>query len=294
MNLIEGISLSALLFIGIANGFVGFLIGICGIAGFLLPIAYTGALGYSVDEALAFSFLAFLFSAGFGSLNYWRAGNLDIPMSVKLGIGSFAGAITGVYLQAAIPKDTAKLILYLVVLFSGLSILYRVWKERKCAEQADCAGEQDAPAGGQDDPAGRQVPLAGGPVGHDGRQDIRVTGQTNWLLLPLLGLVTGAVCSLSGAGGPVLVMPLLILLGVPTRVAVGVALFDSLFIAVPACLGYLARIDVFGQLPLLLFIVITHGIGVLIGSQLSGKIPANTLKTFVAVFSVGISIYMLL
>ena len=30
----------------------------------------------------------------------------------------------------------------------------------------------------------------------------------------LLGAVTGAICSMSGAGGPVLVMPLLVVMGI--------------------------------------------------------------------------------
>lgn len=110
---------------------VGECIGICGIAGFLLPMLYTGGLGFDVTYALALSFLAFLVSGVIGSRNYYKAGNLDIKMSVKLGIGSLIGAVGGVFLQSMIEKNTAKTILYLVVLFSGASILVRMWNEKR-------------------------------------------------------------------------------------------------------------------------------------------------------------------
>ena len=59
------------------------------------------------------------------------------------------------------------------------------------------------------------------------------------VLFFLLGVATGAVCAASGAGGPVLVMPLLTLIGFPAHTAVGISLFNSVFIALPAAGGYL-------------------------------------------------------
>lgn len=245
---------------------VGGCIGICGIAGFLLPMLYTGGLGFDVTYALALSFLAFLVSGVIGSRNYYKAGNLDIKMSVKLGIGSLIGAVGGVFLQSMIEKNTAKTILYLVVLFSGASILVRMWNEKRQKKNTEDVVSNDS--------AEKSI-------------------TDNVVFLVLLGTVTGAICSLSGAGGPVLVMPLLVACGVSARIAVGVALFDSVFIAVPACIGYLSRIDWMGVLGLLVLIIITHGIGVWLGSRFAGKVPVNGLKLFVAVFSVCIAICML-
>lgn len=94
-----------------------------------LPMLYTGALGFDVTYSLALSFLAFLISGLIGSFNYYKVGNLDVKMSAKLGLGSLIGAIGGVFLQGLIEKSTAKTILYLVVLFSGTSILIRIIKE---------------------------------------------------------------------------------------------------------------------------------------------------------------------
>ena len=243
----------------------------CGIAGFLLPMLYTGGLGFDVTYALALSFLAFLVSGIIGSFNYYKAGNLDVKMSLKLGIGSLIGAIAGVFLQSMIEKSTAKTILYLVVLFSGASILVRMWNEKRKAASA----------------ASNESPDSSEPV-----RSKSIADHMGFLIF--LGITTGAICSLSGAGGPVLVMPLLVACGVSARIAVGVALFDSVFIAIPACIGYLSRITWTEVLGLLVLIVLTHGIGVWLGSRFAGKVPVQGLKIFVAVFSVCIAIYMLM
>lgn len=268
----SGLSIVTILIIGLANAAVGGCIGICGIAGFLLPMLYTGILGYDVTYALAMSFLAFLVSGLIGSWNYYKAGNLDISMSVKLGIGSLIGAVGGVFLQALIAKSTAKTILYLVVLLSGLSILLRMWNDKR-KEKRGQISENVVAEHGTDDKKGLTDSIA---------------------FLIILGIITGCICSLSGAGGPVLVMPLLVACGVSARIAVGVALFDSVFIAIPACAGYLYRIDWKCMLGLLVLIILTHGIGVWTGSRFAGKVPVNGLKIFVAVFSVCIAMYMLI
>lgn len=272
----SSLTILTLAIIAAANMAVGGCIGICGIAGFLLPMLYTGGLGFDVTYALALSFLAFLVSGIIGSFNYYKAGNLEVRMSLKLGIGSLIGAIAGVFLQSMIEKSTAKTILYLVVLFSGASILVRMWNEKRKADSVSAKKViSDGKKSASSNPSHPKS----------------IADHTGFLIF--LGITTGAICSLSGAGGPVLVMPLLVACGVSARIAVGVALFDSVFIAIPACIGYLSRITWTEILGLLVLIVLTHGIGVWLGSRFAGKVPVQGLKIFVAVFSVCIAIYML-
>ena len=272
----SSLTILTLAIIAAANMAVGGCIGICGIAGFLLPMLYTGGLGFDVTYALALSFLAFLVSGIIGSFNYYKAGNLEVRMSLKLGIGSLIGAIAGVFLQSMIEKSTAKTILYLVVLFSGASILVRMWNEKRKADSVSA----------------KKV-ISDGKKSASSNPSHPKSIADHMGFLIFLGITTGAICSLSGAGGPVLVMPLLVACGVSARIAVGVALFDSVFIAIPACIGYLSRITWTEILGLLVLIVLTHGIGVWLGSRFAGKVPVQGLKIFVAVFSVCIAIYML-
>lgn len=272
----SSLTILTLAIIAAANMAVGGCIGIYGIAGFLLPMLYTSGLGFDVTYALALSFLAFLVSGIIGSFNYYKAGNLEVRMSLKLGIGSLIGAIAGVFLQSMIEKSTAKTILYLVVLFSGASILVRMWNEKRKADSVSA----------------KKV-ISDGKKSASSNPSHPKSIADHMGFLIFLGITTGAICSLSGAGGPVLVMPLLVACGVSARIAVGVALFDSVFIAIPACIGYLSRITWTEILGLLVLIVLTHGIGVWLGSRFAGKVPVQGLKIFVAVFSVCIAIYML-
>lgn len=149
-----------------------------------------------------------------------------------------------------IPEGTMKIILYLVVLLFGISILLRKDKENT----------------------------------GDAKK------KRNQVFFLVLGIVTGAICAASGAGGPVLVMPILTLLGIPAHTAVGISLFDSIFIALPAAIGYLhaaaGNKEVFVLLPILL---IAHGIGVFAGSKNATKINQKLLKQIVAVASIAIA-----
>lgn len=149
-----------------------------------------------------------------------------------------------------IPEGTMKIILYLLVLLFGISILLRKDKENT----------------------------------GDAKK------KRNQVFFLVLGIVTGAICAASGAGGPVLVMPILTLLGIPAHTAVGISLFDSIFIALPAAIGYLhaaaGNKEVFVLLPILL---IAYGIGVFAGSKNATKINQKLLKQIVAVASIAIA-----
>lgn len=241
------------LIIGAANFVVGGLIGMTGIAGFLLPILYAGYMNLAVSESLALSFFAFLISGIIGAWNYKKAGALDLSFAIPLSAGSFLGAVLGVYLNSMIPEQTVKMILYLVVLLSGISIFVRREKERAA----------------------------------DSEKEIGTA------VVGILGFVTGAICSMSGAGGPILVMPLLVAGGMAVRTAVGVSLFDSIFIAIPAGMGYFMQSDMAKLVFPIVIAGIAHAAGVYCGSLQAKRIPQQFLKKAIAVFSIGIAIWKL-
>lgn len=272
--------------IAVMNLIVGTLVGVSGIAGFLLPIVFTGYLGMDLSLSLALSFISFLTSGIIGSYRYQKQGQMDVRFGVLIGIGSIVGAVLGVKLNFMIPLTTAKLFLYLVVLASGLSILV---KKEKGNEKA-AAGTREVGVSGMSGTSGNGTSKASSFASANGA----VTGLlANKAFVLAFGFITGAICSLSGAGGPILVMPILVSLGMPVRIAVGVSLFDSIFIAIPACIGYLAGCTADGLLAMCLVSIICQGIGVFVGASLSGKINVKLLKKAVAVFSIGIALYML-
>ena len=119
-----------------------------------------------------------------------------------VGVGSIAGAVLGVKLNCMIPLTTAKLFLYLVVLASGASILLK--KDKPDAHTDSTT----------DNVSGSSV-----PVGSTSTKTVSSGSSYTGLLankpfVLVFGFITGAICSLSGAGGPVLVMPILVTLGI--------------------------------------------------------------------------------
>lgn len=253
--------------IAVMNLIVGTLVGVSGIAGFLLPIVFTGYLGLDLSLSLALSFISFLTSGIIGSYRYQKQGQMDIRFGMLVGIGSIAGAVLGVKLNFMIPLTTAKLFLYIVVLLSGASILFK----------------KDKPEG--ESKADHQT----------GRDTTGYTGLlANKPFVLVFGFITGAICSLSGAGGPILVMPILVTLGMPVRIAVGVSLFDSIFIALPACVGYLSKCPKEGLLLMCLISIIFQAIGVFFGAGQANRINVKILKKAVAIFSIGIAVYMII
>lgn len=234
---------------------VGLFIGWCGVAGFLLPILFVNACGLSVTESLLLSFLCFAVSGAIGAFNYHRRGELPLRPALTLSAGSLAGGLLGAALGGLLEPETVKVVLYVVVLLSGLAIAVR-----ELRPQRDSGDGFPRPA-----------PLLA------------------------LGFAAALLCALSGAGGPVLVMPLLVAMGVPAKLAVGTALLDSVFIALPAIAVYGSRCESLTALaPMLLAAVLGHALGVSAGSVTAAHVPQSLLKRGVAVFSICFSLFMLL
>ena len=91
-----------------------------------------------------------------------------------------------------------------------------------------------------------------------------------------------------------MVMPLLTLIGFPAHTAVGISLFNSVFIALPAAGGYLWSVAENTEMfRLLIPVLIAHGIGVAFGSRNAEKINPVTLKRIVAAGSIAIALIKL-
>ena len=71
-------------------------------------------------------------------------------------------------------------------------------------------------------------------------------------------------------------------------------LFNSVFIGIPACIGYMMQCDVNSILPVMGAALVFHGIGVVYGSRNAVRINQNLLKKGIAVFSILIAIWKLL
>jgi hypothetical protein len=99
-----------------------------------------------------------------------------------------------------------------------------------------------------------------------------------FLLISIEGLVVGGITGFVGAGGGFLIIPALVLLvGMPMKIAVGTSLF---IIAAKSLLGFIGDLqrDVFIDWQLLLTVSGIAVVGLLLGMSLSKKVSEKTLK----------------
>src|SRR5919112_2684474 len=111
------------------------------------------------------------------------------------------------------------------------------------------------------------------------------------LLLFLIGAVVGFGSPLTGTGGPVLLVPILVLMRAPTLAAIGVSQVIQLPVAIFSTLGYV----LFGQVDF--FLGTTLGLvaaaGVVIGTRVAHAVPILTLRRIVAVSLIGAGVLII-
>ncbi|MEH7413990.1 sulfite exporter TauE/SafE family protein [Neobacillus drentensis] len=238
-----------------SNLIIGVLLGMSGISGFLLPLIYVGFLAMPVHDSLALSFLSFAVSGVIGAYSYWKSKNMDLKLALFLSIGSLPGAFLGVQINVLISDFLARLLLYIFVLLAGLSILLKKTNENTKINQSPILNHS--------------------------------------FIVILLGFITAVICSLTGAGGPILLVPLLASLGINIRIAVGVSLLNSVVIAIPSIFGYFAHADMKTTSTLIIASLLGTIIGIITGARLANKVPIHLLKIMIAIITILSSVYML-
>ena len=235
-----------------ANAIIGFIVGACGISGFLLPMFYTALTDFAVGEALALCYWAFILSGILAMVGCKDGISREKGTLGYLCVASALGAVFGVKLNSFIAPENVKKILYIVVLLAGISILVTERNRKKGRKKEERSKLLDSKA-----------------------------------FMALFGIVTATVCSIGGSAGNILVVPLLTVLGMEVHSAMAVGLFASLFVSVPAFVGY---VSLAGYMVIIFF---AYGIATFIGRKASSKVPSVPLKMGVGIFAVLIAIYML-
>ena len=109
--------------------------------------------------------------------------------------------------------------------------------------------------------------------------------------LVLIGVVTGVASSMSGTGGPLVLIPILLWLHVPVLAAVGLSQVIQLPISVFATAGNVVygAIDVAVAAALSVLLMI----GVWFGARIAHRVSSITLKRFVSQVLLGVGMMML-
>ncbi len=110
-------------------------------------------------------------------------------------------------------------------------------------------------------------------------------------VLILMGIAVGFGSALTGTGGPVLLVPILMLLHVPILLAIGVSQAAQLPIAIFASIAFAMNDQIDFRLGTELGIV--QAISVLVGAAVAHRIATTTLRRTVATALVAVAILMI-
>ncbi|WP_408955043.1 sulfite exporter TauE/SafE family protein [Natroniella sp. ANB-PHB2] len=235
---------------------IGLSIGMIGIGGVFLTPTLILLLELPISTAMGTSLATFIGTGLLGSYIYHQEGNIDWPAALLLGSTSIVGAIIGSQINLAISEEILQLILAIFLALVGFSIFLR-----------------------------KKLPIL------NSNYSPQLTTKLNKITFSLLGVSVGIISGLLGVGGPVLLVPILILLGWPMLTAVGVSQVVSIFAAVSGTINYLLTGNV--RIRLATLILTGELIGVLSGGYLAHRLNNKHLKLILSCSLIGLSIYFL-
>ena len=224
---------------------VGVLIGIGGVGGILIIPFLVYVFGIDIHVVIPACMAGFTFSAFFAVYAYARRGSIRWDKALFLIVGAAPGAYLGSITVLALSSIVLEVIVATLVIVSGVRAL------RRNAEQSGSKGVETVPVS----------------------------------VLVVVGFLVGYGSSVSGTGGPLLLVPSLLLLGYPVMVAVGLSMAIQLPITPFATLGHVLH----GSVDWLLAVPVGLGVaaGVTVGAIIAHRITAVSMQRVVAVVLLG-------
>lgn len=232
--------------------FVGALIGAVGIGGILLIPAIEALAGIGTREAMGTALFSFIFTAVIGTWLFARRGSVDWRVALPVCLGATLCGYLGALLNAVLGSNWLNLSLSLVIIFAGASVLR---------------------------------PLDSGwfarSLGPGGR----------WALLAAIGASVGFVAGLTGVGGPVLSIPIMVVLGFSPLVAIATGQVIQVAAATSGSIGYLAQGTI--DFSLASWLTLVQLVGLVLGVRWGHSRDTGQLKRMVAVVCLGVGAFLL-
>ena len=223
---------------------VGVLIGAVGIGGVLLVPSLSLVAGLSVHEAIPACMLSYLATGAVGVIIYARHGSIQWSMVGWLCIGAVPAAYLGSISLSSIPPAIVLLIIALLMIFAGMDALIK---------SGSGASESHSKS-------------------------------LSKLQLIVIGVVTGFGSAITGTGGPLIIVPLIMFLGLPILTAIGLSQAIQIPIATFASIGNWVAGSL--NLSLSLTIALSMIAGSLVGANMIHRLPKEPIRKGVAVLLV--------
>lgn len=248
-----------------AGAITGIVLGLFGSGGSIIAMpALMYLLNVEAKSAIAMSMGIVAVTATISGWDNWRRGNVDLKVAAMFGlfgvIGTYGGARLGVYTPVQV-----QLTLFALVMYAA------AWKMLQGKKQPV---SQLATAGG---PTLSEDEAISAHMGHIAAHGVGV------------GVLTGLV----GVGGGFLIVPALVLLsGIPMKIAIGTSLVIVAAKSYAGFAGYVAAVPV-DWTTMGSFTLVTVA-GSFAGTRLAHRFSQETLKRSFGVFLIFVATYILL
>ncbi|MHC1569229.1 MAG: sulfite exporter TauE/SafE family protein [Candidatus Syntropharchaeia archaeon] len=246
-------------FIGIAASVVGI-----GGGGFIVPFL-TLYFGMDVQEAIGTSIFTIFFTSVSSSLVYHKKNLIDPLLGATILFTSVIGAVFGAFSTSHVSSTLLSAFFGIFMIFPSLVML-----------------------------SGKELGIRKKPITSFSIE--RKTESGNYSidipLVLLLGFFAGFLSGFFGIGGGILLVPLMLFIGVPTRISIATSLFVMVFTSLSgACTHFtLGNIDFTCAMPLIVGLLI----GAQIGPRISVKIRTENLRRFFGIVLLYFCIKMIL
>jgi hypothetical protein len=251
----------------LAGAATGIVLGLFGSGGSIIAMpALMVLLDVPAKSAIAMSLGIVAVTATISAWDNWRRGNVDVQISLVFGffgvIGTYGGARLGVVTPVVV-----QLVLFALVMYAA------AWKML----QRKAVPVQSA-----------QLATAGGPP-----LDEETIISTNLTHIAAHGIGVGVLTGLVGVGGGFLIVPALVLLsGIPMKMAIGTSL------AIVAAKSYAGFAGYVGSVPvdwgLMGSFTAVTVVGSFVGTRMAHRFSQETLKRAFGWFLVVVATYLLL
>jgi uncharacterized membrane protein YfcA len=232
---------------------VGTLIGAVGIGGVLLIPALAAFAALPIHAAMATSLFTFIFTGIVGTLMFQRRGSIDWRVTRPVLLGALPCAFAGAWGNSVAHPATLALILASIIIFAGVYTL-AAWH-------------------------GLRRPA------FDGRQ------QAQQLLLLGVGAVAGFGSGMTGVGGPVLSVPLMVWCGFPLLTSIGASQVIQIVAAASGTAGNLKYGTVNFSIAAAIMLLLIPG--VLLGVRIAHAVNPNLLRKFVALLCIVVGVVLI-
>lgn len=239
---------------------IGMSLGVTGIGGFLIPPVLISALGIAPRDAVAYALLSFIPTGSVGAWLYSRQERLDRVLAVVLSIGTVPGIAIGRAMTLSLSDVVLQRVLAIALLVIALLLVTR----------------------------GAQLVSPKAPVRHALSPVARVMQVVVMLLAGCLGGIAGVI---AGVGGPLIVVPLLAMMGFELSRVVGAALLNSVVVALlgAATLVPVTTID----WVTLAVVAIPQFAGLIVGVRARRFVNSERLSYVIAAFTLLGGLYVL-